>query len=118
MYKEIKVGDKLVPMIANAATPIRYRQVFGKNLLKYFFGEEAQDEVVAMTGELAYIMAKSGEGADMNRLSIEDYTVWLEGFDAMAFVDPDTVTQIIKLYQGNMETESTAKKNQGRPKGK
>lgn len=118
MYKEIKVGEKLVPMLANAATPIRFRQVFGKNLLRYFLGEESQDEVAAMTGELAYVMAKAGEGADMNRLNLDDYTTWLEGFDAMDFVDPETVAQIIKLYQGNMETGSTAKKNQGRPNAK
>ena len=118
MYGTVKLGEKEVPMLANAATPIRYRQVFGKNLLRYFLGEESQDEVAAMTGELAYIMAKSGEGADMNRLSLDDYATWLEGFDAMAFVEPETVSQIIKLYQGNMENGSTAKKNQGRPKEK
>lgn len=118
MYKEIKVGEKLVPMLANAATPIRFRQVFGKNLLKYFIGEESNEEVAAMTGELAYIMAKAGEGADMNRLSIDDYISWLEGFDATDFVDPATVSEIIKLYQGNMDMGSRAKKNQGRPKGK
>lgn len=118
MFKKIKVGGKEVDMLANAATPIRFRQVFGKNLLKYFMGDESNEEVAAMTGELAYIMAKAGEGADMNRLSIDDYISWLEGFDATDFVDPATVSEIIKLYQGNMDMGSRAKKNQGRPKGK
>ena len=114
MYKEIKVGDKLVPMLANAATPIRFRQVFGKNLLKYFIGQESNEEIAAMTGELAYIMAKAGEGADMNKISIDDYITWLEQFDAMAFVDVDTVTEIMAIYQSNMDGGSRAKKDQGR----
>lgn len=114
MFKEIKIGDKQVPMLANAATPIRFRQVFGKNLLKYFIGNESQEETAAMAGELAYIMAKAGEGADMNKLSIEDYIVWLEQFDAMAFVNVDTVMEIMEVYQGNMDGGSRAKKNQGR----
>lgn len=118
MYKEIKVGEKQVPMLANAATPIRYKQVFGKNLLKYFMGNESQEEMAAMAGELAYILARAGEGADMNKLSIEDYISWLEDFEAMAFVDVDVVSKIVGLYQGNMESEATAKKGQGRPKGK
>ena len=118
MYKEIKVGDKQVPMLANAATPIRFRQVFGKNLLKYFMGNESQEEMAAMAGELAYILARAGEGADMGKLSIDDYIAWLEQFDAMAFVNVETVTEIINLYQGNMDGDSSAKKNQGRQKGK
>jgi len=118
MYKEIKVGDKQVPMLANAATPIRFKQVFGKNLLKYFIGEEPQEEMVAMASELAYILAKAGESADMNKLGIDDYIEWLEQFDAMAFVNIDVVSEIMSLYQGSMDGDSQAKKGQGRPKGK
>lgn len=118
MFKVIKVGEKEVPMLANAATPIRYRQVFGKNLLQYFMGKASEEELAAVTGELAYILARAGEGADMNRLNIDDYIVWLEGFDATAFIDPNITTQIVDLYYGNMDGISRAKKNQGRPKGK
>lgn len=118
MYREIKVGDKQVPMLANAATPIRYRQVFGKNLLQYFTGEASNSEMAAVTGELAYILARAGEGADMNKLNIDDYIEWLEGFEAVAWIDPETVKQVVGLYLGNMDGLSSAKKNQGRPKGK
>lgn len=118
MYKEIKVGDKQVPMLANAATPIRYKQVFGKNLLKYFMGTAQNEEAAEMTGELAYILAKAGEGADMNKLGIDDYIEWLEQFDAAAFIDPEVVGPIMDLYYGNVASSANAKKNQGRPKGK
>ena len=118
MFKVIKVGEKEVPMLANAATPIRYRQVFGKNLLKYFMEGTAYDEIAAAIGELAYIMARAGENADMNKLNIDDYIEWLEDFEAAAWIDPDVVNEIMGLYYGNMDGLSRAKKNQGRPKGK
>lgn len=118
MFRTIKVGEKEVPMLANAATPIRYRQVFGKNLLSYFMGESSNSELAAVTGELAYIMARAGDGADMNRLNIDDYIEWLEGFEAAAWIDPEVVPQVVGLYLNNMDGLSSAKKNQGRPKGK
>lgn len=118
MFKTIKVGEKEIPMLANAATPIRYRQVFGKNLLKYFMESTPYEEIAASIGELAYILARAGEGADMNRLNIDDYIEWLEGFDASAFINPKTVEQITRLYYGNMDGLSVAKKNQGRQKEK
>ena len=118
MFKVIKVGEKEVPMLANAATPIRYRQVFGKNLLQYFMGKTSQEDMAAMTGELAYILARAGEGADMNKLNIDDYIEWLEDFEAAAWIDPDVVNEIMGIYYGNMDGLSSAKKNQGRPKGK
>lgn len=111
MYGTVKLGEKEVPMIANAATPIRFRQVFGKNLLKYFMGDESQEEIAAMSGELAYIMAKAGEGADMNKLNIDDYISWLEQFDAMVFLDPTAVSEVMNLYQGNTGGDAKAKKN-------
>ncbi len=104
MYRVIKVGDKEVPMKANAATPIRYRQVFGKNLLPYFMGKATDEDVAEMLGELSYIMAKSAEGADMMKLSLDGYVEWLEGFAPLDFVDEKTVTAIIGLYQGNEDS--------------
>ena len=118
MFKTIKVGEKEVPMLANAATPIRYKQVFGKNILTYFLGGSTDAEVTAMVSELAYIMAKAGEGADMNKLSIDDYIKWLEPFEALDFATEENARAILDIYQGNESQASTVKKNQGRPKGK
>lgn len=118
MYREIKIGDKKVPMKANAATPIRYRQVFGKNLLPYFMGKATDEDAAEMVGELAYIMAMSGSGADMTKLSLDGYVEWLEGFDSMDFVNPDTVQALISLYQGNEVSLEDLKKNLDQPSEK
>lgn len=112
MYGVIKIGGRDIPMKANAATPIRYRQVFGKNLLPYFMGKATDEDAAEMVGELAYIMAASASGADMTKLSLDGYVEWLEGFDPMDFVSGDTVEALIRLYQGNEEGYSDLKKNQ------
>ena len=118
MYGVIKVGERDIPMLATAATPIRYRQVFKKNLLPYFMGKASDEDAAEMVGELAYIMAASASGEGSMKISEEGYLSWLEGFDPLAFVDPNVVGAIINLYQGNAATHEEVKKNPGRPRGK
>lgn len=113
MIRDIQIGNKTVPMRANAATPIRYRQVFHKNLLPYFMGKASDEDAAEMVGELAYIMARSATNASMDKLSYEDYVSWLDDFEALDFVRDDTVSAIIDLYQGNEESMVDLKKSPG-----
>lgn len=118
MYKVIKIGGKDIPMQANAATPVRYRQVFGKNLLPYFMGKASDEDAAEMIGELAYIMALDASGADMTKLSYDGYVEWLEGFAPLDFVEADAITALVNLYQGNEESLSDLKKNPDQQNGK
>lgn len=118
MYRVIRVGEQDIPMKANAATPIRYRQVFGKNLLPFFIGKASDEDAAEMIGELAYIMSASANGTDMTKLSYDGYVEWLEGFDPMDFVDANTVTALVNLYQGNEESQTEVKKSPDQPSGK
>lgn len=106
----VKIGDRGVNMVANAATAIRYQQVFGGNLLHHFMGDDSPEDAALVVQELAYIMAKAAEGADMNKLSKDDYISWLEQFESLDFMNGDTTTEIINIYLANMQTNSTAKK--------
>lgn len=110
MYGIVKIGAIEMPMESNAATPIRYRQVFHKNLNAFFLGKMPEEESAEMVGELAYIMAMSAAKHDMNQLSYDAYLDWLTGFGALDF--DAAVTDIINVYQGNLVTESEVKKNQ------
>jgi hypothetical protein len=112
-YAVIRIGAKDVPMMSNAATPIRYRQVFRKNLNSFFLGKMPEEESADLPGELAYIMAKSASGADMNKLSYDDYVDWLCGFEALDF--SAAVTPILNVYQNNLESSSEVKKNLDQP---
>ena len=115
MYGEIKVGGINVPMIANAATPLRYKQLFGKDLLTEFHGvEENEAKAVESIPELAFIMAmtaKSKDGKqDLSKLNLNLYMEWLEQFDPMDL--PMASEQIVNLYLGNTVTISEPKKKE------
>lgn len=113
MFREIKVGDKIVPMLANGATALRYRHVFKRDIIKEL--SEAQEDMskgVNSIPELAFIMAmaakaKDGE-VDMNLLNEEKYIEWLEDFGPMDL--PMAAEEITNLYAGNSITDSEPKK--------
>lgn len=119
-YGIIKIGEKEVPMRATAATPHRYKQVFRSDVMPYF--EESckasPSEYAEMISKLAYIMAKSAEGADMTKLSQEDYFSWLDGFNAFDFATSENVIAIANIYAGNAETFQTVKKSPDPQNGK
>lgn len=108
MFKEIKIGEQTIPMIANGATPIRYRQLFHKDIITKMNGGTNADDAVEMASELAFIMAKSAEKADMSTLNMDDYYEWLEQFETFDIVQSSE--EIFSVYVGQEVTTSTAKK--------
>jgi len=106
MFKTLNIDGKEIEFSANAATPFRYRQVFHKDLLSILGNEEkAQNEGVEAVTELAFIMAKQAEKADMGKLNEEVFFEWLEGFGSMAFVN--NAEDILNVYMESTETTST-----------
>lgn len=110
MYREIKVGKGTVPMLANGATPLRYRMIFKKDILKEFQQVEGNNYSIAVdtVSELAFILAKAAEKADMNKLNMETYIEWLEQFEPFDLTE--ALEDIVDLYVGNIETTSEVKK--------
>ena len=115
MVKDIKIGTQAVTLEANAATPIRYRNTFKKDLLTQI-SEGTRENGVDMTvasevaPELAFIMAMSAQKADMNGLNENKWLEWLEQFEPMDVVN--ATEQIFSVYFGDAETEVEAKKKQ------
>lgn len=109
MYREIKIGNGTFPMSANGATPIRYRMVFGKDLISEFQQVESNYSIAIDTiSELAFIMAQAGAKADMDMLNRNAYVEWLEQFEP--FDITNAAEQIVDLYMGNVQTTSEVKK--------
>lgn len=114
MEKVIKIGAKDVTLAANAATPIRFRNIFGKDLLT-IISEGTSSEGVNMNvasevaPQLAFLMAKTAEKADMTKLNEDKLLEWLEQFEAMDVIN--ATEQIFQVYFGDSETEVEAKKN-------
>lgn len=109
MYREIKIGQHTIPMSANGATPIRYKMVFGKDLMREFQNVENNYSLAIDTiSELAFIMAQAGNKADMDKLNQKAYVAWLEQFET--FDITNSADAIVDLYLGNAETSSEVKK--------
>ena len=109
MYREIKIGNGTFPMSANGATPIRYRMIFGKDLISEFQNVNNNYSIAIDTiSELAFIMVKSAEKADMDKLNKSAYVEWLEQFEP--FDITNSANEIIDLYMGNEITTSEVKK--------
>lgn len=116
MYREITIGEKNIPMLANGATPIRYRMVFGKDIMSEFekVGEDT-GRATSSISELAFIMSKAAEAqADkkaLTTLNQESFVTWLEQFEPLDLTL--AADQIVDLYMGNQATLAEAKKNSG-----
>ena len=109
MFKEVKVGDKIIPMRASGRTPLYYRQVFHKDILEAFSQEGNQ---ISMAGEnvpeVAYIMAMNGSDQDMSKLNEDTFGEWLEQFEAMDLMMAGE--DIFNVYLPNLTTTSKPKK--------
>lgn len=106
MFKTLNIDGREIEFSANAATPFRYRQVFHKDLLSILGNEEkAQNEGVEAVTELAFVMAKQAEKADMGKLNEDVFFEWLEGFGSMAFVN--NAEDILNIYMESTETTAT-----------
>ena len=97
MFKKITIDGTELELAANAATPFRFKQVFHKDLFSVLGNEQkAETEGVEAVTQLAFIMAKQAEKADMGKLTESEFIEWLEGFGPMAFVSG--AEQILNAY--------------------
>lgn len=130
MKKNIRVGGTEVPCVANAFTPILYRQVFRRDFmaemqsfakLKGKTVTEYTDEDKALAFDrkesfaaLAFVMkeqATDKKTSELVKLSQIDYYEWLSQFEPMAFDDVTTITDILNLWRGNAEDKKVDAKN-------
>lgn len=106
MYKKLTIEDKEIEFVANAATPFRFKQIFGKDLLRILGDEHrVEEEGVETITQLAFVMAKQAEKADMSHLNEEVFIDWLEGFGSMAFIN--AAEDIMNLYMDSATGSAT-----------
>ena len=109
MYAQIRIGDKDVGMLANAASSYIYKQVFHEDLLKKFqdMGAEPDTQIGEKMG---FIFAKQAEvqnPSELMKLTMDDFLEWLTQFDPLdIFLESD---KIAELYQRQKEGSSVPK---------
>lgn len=114
MYKEVKIGEKVVPMESNGATPIRFRKTFHTDIIAVFSDAKNIDEISLR--QLAYIMAKSAEKADMNKLNEDDFIEWISQFENIDVLN--ALEEVVSVYLGDNDPTSTIKKGAAHKTGK
>lgn len=114
MLKTVTIGDKNVKLNANAATPIVYREMTGRDLFKdlapWLSGKEALGYDVLST--MAYIMARDA-GEDVP----DTISEWLAGFDGMLDVY-NALPDIMGMWMNSTKTVVKAKKKSAEQNGK
>jgi len=105
MVKTVTIDGREIKLAANAATPFRFRQMFKKDLLQILGNEEkAEAEGIDAISGLAFIMAKQAEGADISKMTENDYISWLEEFGPMSFIE--SAQDILNAYTDQEQTTS------------
>lgn len=120
MKNEIKIGEKSVVLIANALTPFAYTEIFKKDFLRVLMSfkslegkkpdEYSEDDLAFVMAranafaEIAFVMAKQGEGktaAQLVNFGRADFLEWLAQFDnTNAFMDSEVLAGVLATWQG------------------
>lgn len=116
MYGKVSLetteGPKEFEFVANAATKIRYRQVFGEDLEAELAKLKPGDRFPSEFPEkLGFIMNQQAAGADMKKQNEDTYIKWAEQFEPEAVYRSGN--SLIEIYFSNRKTTSTAKNPQG-----
>lgn len=118
--EEVTVGGKNLRMHANAATPIRFKMIFGKDIIveinRMNKGLTDEGELIELVGQIAFVMNMQADKTkeQLSRISKNDYIDWLEEFDgAMCFADASD--EIMSIYLGNEHGDSSSKKEEDLP---
>lgn len=113
MIETIKIGEKEVLLRADGATPFLYKQAFGKDLLKIFSeAGNTEDAAVASetASELGFVMAQQAKSPDPLKVDLSRgaFMQWLVEFEPLDLAVNSM--EIINVYLGTYNTDSTAKK--------
>lgn len=110
MKTTIKIGSKEVEMVANAASPFVYRQIFKKD----FFAETQKPEVdVNVFVEMGFVMSLQAtkRAGELMKTSVDEFYEWLEQFDQMDMINAMPV--IGEFYTSQEKTTSSPKNEAG-----
>jgi hypothetical protein len=107
MFGKITIGKADTEMVANAATPYWFNQIFKEDF--FVKSQEIQDGndglAVDLFSKAGFIMAKQAEKADMRKLNEDSFIEWLSEFEPMDMAL--AAADIAQLYTG--QTKGTAK---------
>ena len=118
MEKTIFVDDKEIRFKASAATPLVYRQAFGRDLFTdlqsiykaFETGEELSTDTLFIYEYLSFVMAMQAEGKEISTDTVKtDIETWLDQFSIFSIYK--VFPQIMDMWRTN-EKQTVKPKNQ------
>ena len=97
----IKIGERTVPMVVNAATDAIYERLFKESSILVQAGNDLKSgPVVALIYRMGFIMAAQAKYSNwrLNRLKASDYSKWLAQFERSDYLD--AIWAIRLVYEG------------------
>lgn len=111
MYGKVHIGEKEIEMVANAASPYIYRQVFHEDFLKKIQEKDIEPDLFVKMGFIMMKQAEKGtKMSDLMKLTMDSFYEWLFGFEAMDVLQASA--EISNIYLGQTGELSTPK-NEG-----
>lgn len=111
MKGKITIGNKNVELVANAATPVFFKQIFHEDffiLAENFAVSPTNGESVDIYSRIAFVASQQAKKADMESLTFSDYVKWLEQFEAYDMAQ--AVDSIAEIYAHQAEPTAKPKK--------
>ena len=108
MKGTVKIGEKEVGMVANAASPYIYKQIFHEDFLAKM--QEGQPDA-DLFQKMGFVMAKQYELEKMSelmKLTVESFYEWLMEYDAMEIIL--ATDKILEIYMAQAKSSSVPKK--------
>jgi len=116
MYNEIKIGDKVVPMLSMASTDLYYRNIFHEDAIKLQTSSQDEGDIINFVMRMGFVMAKFAELKDrkeMNKLNEDAFLDWLDQFERTDYLN--ALVDIRLTYEGQSVTHSDTKKKESEP---
>ena len=107
MFGVVKIGNKEVKMVANAASCYVYRQLFKEDFLLKTQEKTPDPDIFQKMGFVMAKQAETNKMSDLMKIPIDEYYEWLMQFEPL-----DVITaagEISNLYMGQSEQLSVPK---------
>lgn len=112
MYKEVKIGEKTVPMLAMASVDYYYKNIFGEDPIKKQLNDPSSEDMIDLIAKMGFVMAQFAERKcrkEMAKVNEEMFYEWLDEFKREDLFDTEKLAEIQDVYEGNTSTTSESK---------
>lgn len=114
MFNEVRIGEKVVPMLSMASTDLYYRNIFHEDAIKLQTSSQDEGDIINFVMRMGFVMAKFAELKDrkeMNKLNEDSFVGWLDQFERTDYLN--ALVDIRLTYEGQSVTHSDTKKKNG-----